>query len=125
MEASDYLKMKLWVDDLRDAPNDSWTVARKVEAAISFLHLYASEITEISLDHDIENRPDDETFYPIALYIAGAGERFRKLNTIILHTINPLGAKRMESVLKDAGWVCYIIPYAPDMERLRREYGIE
>lgn len=56
--------MKLFVDDMRNAPDDSWVVARKVEQAIRLLAV--QNFDEVSLDHDIENRPDDETFKPVA-----------------------------------------------------------
>lgn len=102
--------MKLWVDDLREAPDDSWVEARKVQSAISMLAHFPME--EISLDHDIENRPSDETFMPVAHYI---GEKYHSHTPpkITIHSINPVGAAEMQKVLHDYGIEAEIKPYAP------------
>lgn len=48
--------MKLYVDDIRNAPDETWTVARSVDSAISFISQFGAEIDEISLDHDISHQ---------------------------------------------------------------------
>lgn len=143
MAEDNHIRMKLWVDDVRDAPDESWTVVRKVQPAISLLAKFPMD--EISLDHDIENRPDDETFLPIAYYIGEKYYTSRKMETqfagsefvglmegrlstypkITIHSINPVGAKNMFDILKSYGIDSKIEPYAPDLIRLRREYGID
>lgn len=113
--------MKLWVDDYRDAPDDTWTVVRKVEPAIKALRNFL--FTEISLDHDIENRPDDETFKPVAYFI---GQRFYKLKfppKITIHSLNPVGAKEMQDVLKDYGLESTYSPYK--VEEFNKKWGLE
>ena len=57
--------MKLWVDDERAAPDDSWTVAVSSEDAISHLYMLGTPaviaanggvkevVQEVSLDHDL------------------------------------------------------------------------
>ena len=45
--------MKLFVDDVRDAPDDSWHVVRTVTEAIRCLYRFKADIKEISIDHDI------------------------------------------------------------------------
>jgi hypothetical protein len=105
---------KLFVDDVRDPPDESWIVARKVEQAIRLLATNYFE--EISLDHDIENRPSDETFKPIAWFIGERfGNDFMLDDTIItIHSVNPAGAKEMQDILEDYGlyatWKPYLIP---------------
>lgn len=101
-------RMKLWVDDLRDAPDNSWVEVRKVQTAISMLAHFPME--EISLDHDIENRPSDETFLPVAYYI---GEKYHAHThpKITIHSINPVGAKEIQKVLDDYGIKAEIQPY--------------
>ncbi len=120
---------KLWVDDMRDAPDDSWTVVRKVQPAISFLAKFNP--TEISLDHDIEFRPDDETFKPIAYYIglkyAGAErDEFHTLSgypKITIHSDNPVGAKEMIAILKDNGLEAEWHPYTSESD-FKTKYGL-
>lgn len=46
--------MKLWVDDLRPPPDDTWVWSKTSQNAIDTLMLAGlGEITEISLDHDL------------------------------------------------------------------------
>lgn len=71
--------MKLFVDDIRNAPDESWTVARTINAAISFIDTFSDKIEVISLDHDISHQiamdilsrpyPCNETFTAVAYYI--------------------------------------------------------
>ncbi len=116
--------MKLWVDDMRDAPDESWVVARKVEQAIRLLA--TQRFHTISLDHDIENRPDDETFKPIAYFI---GEKYQNdvffaddLG-VIIHSINPVGAKEIAAILEDYGVSdVTIAPYK--LDEFNKKYGL-
>jgi|ERR1700733_3559638 len=119
----------LFVDDIRNAPDESWTVARTITAAISAIATFDFDV--ISLDHDISHQvvmgglsrpyPCDETFTPVAQFIA---QKYRaltmrdawlnesskgdehpthhttKLPRIIIHTSNPAGAVRMAGHLQ-------------------------
>ena len=107
--------MKLWVDDIRNAPDGTWHVARTVTAAIGAMQQFSFE--EISLDHDISHQvnvdgmerpyPCAETFFPVALFIglkyenhvycAGASAKPPK---VTIHSANPVGAERMERELQ-------------------------
>ena len=106
---------KLWVDDERQAPDDSWIVARTVNEAC---RLIASQhMTEISLDHD----DGVDSFEAVAYVI---GEKYfvekgfpefcskmkivcpRLYPKITIHSANPIGAKRMIDILKDYGIAC-------------------
>ena len=104
--------MKLFVDDIRNAPDDSWKVARTITDAISAIDIFDFEV--ISLDHDISHQvtvggtsrpyPCEETFTPVAMFIK---EKYKSpifhhvKPKIIIHTANPAGAVRMAGVLKD------------------------
>lgn len=113
--------MKLWVDDMRDAPDETWTECRKVQPAINAMSLFLFD--EISLDHDIENRPDDETFQPVAHYL---GARFLATPEwyprVVIHSMNPTGAQTIHDILLSYTLKSEIIPYAADMARLREIY---
>lgn len=119
--------MKVWIDDIRDAPDDSWTEVRKVQPAIEFISRYWVEIDEISFDHDIENRPDDETFRPIAHYVGvryeGMRNRGKPCPKLTIHSINPTGAIHIQDILSRYGLKSERKPYAPDLERMKREFG--
>src|SRR5438309_1594271 len=43
--------MKLWLDDIRPTPDDTWTWAKTVPEAIDLLK--TGEVTYASLDHDL------------------------------------------------------------------------
>lgn len=102
--------MKLWVDDIRSAPDESWTVARTVGAAISALARFGDDLEEVSLDHDISHQvaigtglerpfPCTETFQPVAWFIA---YRFTSpsVPNITLHSSNPAGRADMEAIMR-------------------------
>lgn len=124
--------LKLWIDDIRDAPDDSWTEVRKVEAAINAIAHFDFDI--INLDHDIENRPSDETFKPVAHFI---GQRYVALNNpdtvletnswkpkITVHSDNPVGAKEIQMILKDYGITD--VPWEPftSEREFKSKYGL-
>lgn len=114
--------MKLFIDDIRKAPDESWHVARTVTEAIRVIYYYGHELTEISLDHDIahfENLDETdvdqrvsackETFAAVAYYIA---ERWKDKGStapkIVLHSANPVGVENMELILSSSGIDCSI-----------------
>lgn len=128
--------MKLFVDDIRGAPDSTWLVARTVTEAIRYIARF--DFDEISLDHDVSHYPfplneDDieqvvtmceETFQPVAYYIAakytdydalyGKQLRGNKTPKITLHTSNPRGAHEMHAILRDAGIQSTIKPAVRD-----------
>lgn len=103
--------MKLFVDDIRDAPDDTWHTVRTVTEAIRVLYNNHDKIKVISLDHDISYPvevnglsrpyPSPETFHAVAYYISDSYSNWSSdlLPKIILHTANPLGAEQMEATL--------------------------
>lgn len=110
--------MKLWVDDIRNAPDDTWHVARTSLEAIRALARYDFEV--VSLDHDISHQihmdqlsrpyPCPETFASVAYYLA---EKYHYESddsvtkpSIVLHTSNQVAGDEMARVLADAGIVC-------------------
>lgn len=105
------MSIKLWVDDLRVAP-EGWHWAKTVTEAIRILD--EQDVSEVAVDHDIchENKmlageqefystsACPETFEPVARFIAmmwKEGEAFPDFVTI--HTANPIGAQKMKEIL--------------------------
>ena len=117
--------MKLYIDDIREAPDESWTLVRTISEAIRFIARYDEKITHISLDHDIsvevridgEYRPfpSAETYQPVAYFL---GERYGSVNSemyiwrpeIIIHSSNPKGSEEMQHILSDCGVACRLEP---------------
>lgn len=45
--------IKIWLDDVRDPPDESWIVARTEGEAISLIRRFCAHDVTISLDHDL------------------------------------------------------------------------
>lgn len=119
--------MKLWHDDIRRPPDNSWVWARTNKAARYWLQNY--RCIEISLDHDLgleDEDPDAEG----AIYGRGRSEEtgldlvdyMIQSETVpprvTIHSWNPPGAQRMEMTLEANGYQCVRQPYrayAPDV----------
>lgn len=120
--------MKLYIDDIRTSPDDSWNICRTILSAVSALDMFREQITDIALDHDISHqivmgemsRPfaSPETFETVARYIA----TFKKLHpewspSVSIHTSNPAGAERMKGILEAVG-IVPVIQLAKGANRL-------
>lgn len=88
--------MKLWVDDIREAPKN-WAWAKTFTEAKTLIE--RCDIDEISLDHDLGG---ELTGYDILNYI-----EWRKMvlgveipKIIHVHTANPVGRQRMQIVVQ-------------------------
>lgn len=106
--------MKLWIDDIRTPPDESWHICRSALSAINALFMFQNNITEIRLDHDISHQvvigkisrpyPCEETFMIVAHYM-----RLLKRLTpdwtpkITIHTSNPIGGTAMKALLLEVG----------------------
>lgn len=102
--------MKLWVDDIRPAP-EGWTRAETISEAINIIETFGEIISHISLDHDISipvkvggrwyNRPSPDTFKVVAKYY---GEWYKNKHhvgepVVTTHSSNPDGRKEIQLVL--------------------------
>lgn len=119
------METKLWIDDFRDAPDSSWIEARKVESAIKAIIQFKP--TTISIDHDIEFRPDDETFKPVAYFI---GEMYDNDTfwaddlVVTIHSDNPIGAKELQAIFRDYGMLVEWEPFTSERD-FKAKYGLE
>lgn len=114
--------MKLFIDDIRTPPDDTWNICRDVSSAIRALDMFYEDVSEIMLDHDISHQvvvgkmsrpyPCEETFEAVARYLATL-KKYQDARTdehriwspkIHIHTSNHVGAKKMMDILKNAGF---------------------
>lgn len=122
------MSMKLFVDDIRNAPNDSWLLARTIGAALSAIDRF--EFDTVSLDHDISHQvtvgtvsrpfPCPETFALVATYLGVVTRDREKKPEVIIHTANPVWAHIIAGICEKYGLPYRIMPYAP-ANRLERE----
>ena len=96
--------MKLYVDDIRRVPDDSWHLVRSNTEAIRILA--TQQVDEVSIDHDIacylvtgQEHTSNETFQPVAYFIANMPKENRP-KTVRIHTANPVGGDMMASILQ-------------------------
>ncbi len=90
--------MKLYIDDTRPAPDESWTLVRTITEAIRIIDEQWLNITEISLDYDCGDGV--ETFEPVARFIDLKSSRhFEGLPHITIHSQNPVGAEKLKNIL--------------------------
>lgn len=106
--------LKIFVDDLRNPPDDTWIVARTVTEAIRILA--TMPVGEISLDHDISHQVSldgnsrpyhcSEDFTAVAYFL---GERYPTYSSakqppkITIHSANSIGAERIQNILTSYG----------------------
>lgn len=93
--------MKLWLDDVRAPPDDSWTWAVSAKQAIDIM--LAQWPSHVSLDHDLGDYEVDGNV--VAIWITAAIlARARPPLTWACHSMNPVGKARIERtfILADA-----------------------
>jgi hypothetical protein len=93
--------MKLFVDDIRNPPDNTWTVARNYYEAIEYLS-GAEQITAISLDHDLGI--GTPTGYDIAKWIEkkAVEGKFILPKCLRCHSQNPVGKRNILIALEQA-----------------------
>ena len=123
---------KIWIDDIRNAPDETWHVCRTVQSAIKAMHQFQSTISEISFDHDISHQvgigvgvprpmPCSETFQSAAHYLGILYEKITDPDAwhpiVTIHSANPTGAQEIYNILLGYGPQSEITPL-PQANRL-------
>lgn len=85
---------KVFLDDIRMPPDNSWVIVRDVKQA---QHLLRSEAVEVlSLDHDLGD--DVPTGYDLVKWIEEEVFHGRLIPPVMkIHSANPVGRKNMEA----------------------------
>lgn len=131
--------MKIWLDDVRRPPDESWTWAKNVsdaKTAVSYAMASGRVIEEMSLDHDLGadlvrdvGKLSDEERYMLrgtseqngAVFAEWLASKIRDHGgvspclrncAINVHSWNPLGAMRIVATLRDAGLIVNRIPFS-------------
>ncbi len=91
--------MRVFVDDVRNAPAPDWKVIRTIDGAIALLMGSGNKIKYLSLDHDMGDALG-RSGYDIACVVESLINEGR-INpdiTITIHSANPSGVMRMANV---------------------------
>jgi hypothetical protein len=94
------MTLRLWIDDVREPPDDTWEWVTTSEAAIATLDFFSSpgmlwcprEI--ISFDHDLGG---DDTTRPVVLWMIEHGVRFDNYR---VHSSNPVGVEWLTGMIE-------------------------
>lgn len=88
--------MKIWVDDIRTPPDESWLWFRNSHECIVYLRyaMGAWGIDEMSLDHDLG---DDDTSRPIVMWMC---ENDFWPVEVRVHSANPVGVEWLEGMIE-------------------------
>ena len=95
--------MKLWLDDLRLAP-EGWIRVKTAREAIE--RLRAGDIDVLSLDHDLGDEPGAGTGYEVSVWLeneAVEGHWDVVPNEINTHSANPVGAGNILAAIAAIG----------------------
>lgn len=124
--------MKIWYDDIRRPPDDSWEWARTNAEAFHLLktiHVKRMDFDEMSLDHDMglhHHDPDAKLTFDPDLNLVSDGWEYEDgleiaqwmcdhgvfpEKRITIHSWNPDGAKRMAALFNDHGQDCLVQPF--------------
>ena len=95
--------MKIWVDDIRTPPDDSWIWCKTSDHVLSVLRLvrrwFNNPIEVMSLDHDLGISPytdKEDTTRPIVLWMCE--NEFWPVE-VRVHSANPTGIEWLESMI--------------------------
>lgn len=100
--------MKVFLDDIRMPPDNSWVIARGYQDAIYYLK--TGKVTTISLDHDLG---EQHTGYDVCLWIEE--KVFKKRfypPTIYVHSANPVGRRRIEQSISKISTLVPDVPFS-------------
>ena len=96
--------MKLWVDDLRPAPNVHYVTAKSVNEAIEMIKEHTSlgwDIDLIDIDHDAGDYVNDGGDYIELLnWLEDTGRNY----PIHIHSMNPVGIQNMRRIIQRNRW---------------------
>ena len=97
--------MKLWIDDVRPAP-DGWVWAKTTNEALRYITSCCDDIEQMSIDHDAGVNSFGGDF----VNVLNEMERLSRLDKIIvgfpihIHSMNPVGVENMHRIIRANGW---------------------
>ena len=100
--------MKLWIDDIRPAPEGLYWIARSVNEAKHFIQQFENgdfsslgKFELIDIDHDAGDYVSDGGDYIKLLdWLEETGRNY----SIRIHSMNPIGVENMRKIIKKNGW---------------------
>ena len=92
--------MKLWIDDVREAP-EGYVWLKSSNEALRFIMAHSSEIELIDLDHDAGDFAQyGGDYIRILDWLEETGRNY----PIRIHSQNPVGVQNMRRIIEKNGW---------------------
>ncbi len=91
---------KLYIDDIREAPDASWTIVRTYDEAINLLDTEQFDV--VSFDHDLgDTNIPERTGYTILMKVVQDKVDGKPVpKEFLVHSANPVGVERMLGVIE-------------------------
>ncbi len=98
--------MKIYLDDLRTPPDDTWNVVRNYNDFVNLFNQNYDNVEAISFDHDLGDDP--KSGYDAAKYVLNfivdkkrtVGE-YKQFPMLTVHSMNPVGARNIMHTIYD------------------------
>lgn len=95
--------MKIWLDDVRNPPDSTWTVCRTAYDAITLILRHKSGIEFISFDHDLgsPDAPNGNHVAKVIEIMVESGD-LRIVPDWAVHSQNPVGRDNIQATMNSA-----------------------
>lgn len=93
--------MKLWIDDVRPCPNETYFWVVSVEQAKMLIQHFGQDIELIDIDHDAGEYAYDGGDY---IKLLDWLEETNRNYPIRIHSMNPVGVANMRRIIQKNGW---------------------
>ena len=98
-------KVKIWVDDVRPVPDDTYCAVQSVNGCIGEICCCEDlgiQIELIDLDHDAGiYRGCGGDYIKILDWLEASGRNY----PIRIHSMNPVGVENMRAIIRKNGWI--------------------
>ena len=95
------MRLKLWIDDIRTPPDETWDWVFTSDAAIAYMKTWQEDsigewfvFDTISFDHDLGG---DDTTRPVVIWMIENNIRFRHYH---VHSANPIGYEWLTGMIE-------------------------
>ena len=93
------MRYKLFVDDIRNPPDDSWVVVRSYDEAVGMVSRNGIAF-EMSLDHDLGEGPTVHEFVKwLVNHVLDGNDEFPSDFSYHVHSANPVGILNIRGLL--------------------------
>lgn len=93
------MKVKIFIDDVRHAPDETWVVAKTPDEAIDKINDNKGNIEAISFDHDLGEDENGKSLTTREIILWMIKENI-KSEQYFVHSSNPVGREWLEGMIE-------------------------